>query len=232
MIPVDNARAVTQWIRDGLLPVRDDDRVTFRVGSIVPTGFEAYCRIFHPAYRRVTVAGKTEHRPVRWRQVAEDNGKVFHNLAHWHTFLGRPTISRFQHPEWGTIPDVGNLDHREARLLASLLSENTGTSHSCCFAWWEGGFQGDRKGLEAVEMGEYEYFVFQGGVGEFASQDSPNLWWPEDLAWCVGTNIDSFFTILGGSQNCIDKVLSHDGFEALPVNVKDWMVIAEDSINT
>ena len=232
MTPVDNPRVTTQWIRDRLLPVRDGDRVTFRVGSIVPTGFEAYCRIFHPAYRRVTVAGKTEHRPVRWRQVAEDNGKVFHNLAHWHTFLGRATISRFQHPEWGTTPKVGELDHREAGLLASLLSRNTGTPHRCNFAWWEGGFHGDRKRLEAVEIGEYQYFVYQRELDETPPRDSPNLWWPEDRAWCVATDVDSFFTILGGSQDCVNKVLFHNEFEALPVNVYDPMVIAEDSIDT
>lgn len=240
MTPVVNASAASQWIRDRLMPVHYDGAIGVRVGSIVPTGFDAYCRIFHPAYRRVQVAGKIEHAPVRWKQVAEDNGTVFHSLAQWHTILGHPELHRFHHPEWGTAPNVGWLDDKEARLLVSLLSQNTGTPDTCYFAWWDGGFHGDRRGLMAVELGAYQYFVYQGELDETHPlnspnlwwPDPPNLWWPEDLAWCVATDIDSFSTLLGGGLDCIAAVLSGDQFEALPVNVNDRIDLFGGAVNT
>jgi hypothetical protein len=50
---------------------------------------------------------------------------------------------------------------------------------------------------------------------------SPNLWWPEDRAWCVASEIDLHSTYLGGTQALIDQVL-HDGrLEALPASLTD-----------
>ena len=37
---------------------------------------------------------------------------------------------------------------------------------------------------------------------------SPNIWWPEDHAWCVATDIDLFDTYVGGSRECIKAILS------------------------
>lgn len=207
----------TQWIRDRLLPVSDGGGIL--VGALAPTGFEAYCRIFHPAHRYVRATG--EHLMVRWSEVAAQTGTAFHPLTHWHNILGHPENPRFYHPGWGTAPCMGRLDPGEARLLASILGEFTETPSRCCFCLWEGGYHEDRKGKQPVEIGGYHYFVFLDELKAVPTADSPNFWWPADRAWCVATDIDSFYTLVGGKEDCIDRIISHPGLEALPVRAHD-----------
>ena len=47
---------------------------------------------------------------------------------------------------------------------------------------------------------------------------SPNLWWPDDRAWCVATEIDLAWTYVGGSAALIDDVLASAALEAQPVS--------------
>ena len=72
--------------------------------------------------------------------------------------------------------------------------------------------------LNAVgEIGEHtdwgERIVF--------TPESPNLWWPDDRAWCVATDIDLDSTHLGGSASLIREILADSRFEALEVNGSD-----------
>jgi hypothetical protein len=50
---------------------------------------------------------------------------------------------------------------------------------------------------------------------------SPNLWWPDDRAWCVATEIDLAWTYLGGSTALISDVLSKPRLEAQPASPDD-----------
>ena len=61
--------------------------------------------------------------------------------------------------------------------------------------------------------------------------DSPNIWWPEDRAWCVATDIDLFDTYVAGSRECIDAVLSAPGLEALPTSRNAQVSLDADTIN-
>ena len=47
----------------------------------------------------------------------------------------------------------------------------------------------------------------------------PNLWWPEDRAWIVATEIDFMETYIGGSAECINQLLSGPDLEAFPVSL-------------
>ena len=60
---------------------------------------------------------------------------------------------------------------------------------------------------------------------------APNIWWPEDRAWCVATDIDSFDTYVGGSKPCIEQVLVHPDLEALPIAVDARIDYIGDAIN-
>ena len=56
-----------------------------------------------------------------------------------------------------------------------------------------------------------DLFLFHGIVGDvltsFSVIDwkyrSPNIWWPDDRAWCVVTEIDFTWSYIGGSSACI-----------------------------
>jgi hypothetical protein len=60
---------------------------------------------------------------------------------------------------------------------------------------------------------------------------SPNIWWPEDRAWCVATEIDSFDTYVGGNEACIERILACRGLEALPATIEARFDLRADTIN-
>jgi len=60
---------------------------------------------------------------------------------------------------------------------------------------------------------------------------SVNLWWPEDQAWCVGTDIDLMTTYVGGSGDCIQGLLADRSLEALAVSVDQLVTWDGDKIN-
>jgi hypothetical protein len=55
--------------------------------------------------------------------------------------------------------------------------------------------------------GELGGWVDWGGEREFIQQQ-PSLWWADDHAWCVATEIDFEFTHVGGSRELIDNLLA------------------------
>ena len=66
---------------------------------------------------------------------------------------------------------------------------------------------------------------------KFPDNQSLNIWWPDDHAWCVATEIDLQSTYGGGSAACIDSVLNHPVLEAFPVNPGDRIDFGSDTIN-
>lgn len=46
---------------------------------------------------------------------------------------------------------------------------------------------------------------------------SPSLWWPEDRAWCVSTDVDLDSTYLGASSECVAALAGDPRLEAMPV---------------
>jgi hypothetical protein len=65
---------------------------------------------------------------------------------------------------------------------------------------------------------------------EFEPQ-SPSLFWPEDRAWCVATEVDLDSTYLGGTQQLVDALLNDPRFEAWPAQADDPIGSGADDIN-
>jgi hypothetical protein len=78
-----------------------------------------------------------------------------------------------------------------------------------------------------VELPGRDYALFVGRLAALPSltdsQDghSPNLWWPDDRAWCVATEIDLAWTCVGGSAALISEVLATARIEAQPASPGD-----------
>ena len=54
----------------------------------------------------------------------------------------------------------------------------------------------------------------------------PNLWWPDDKAWFVASEIDLAWTYVGGSVGMVEALVADGRIEALPVEATDvyWFV--------
>lgn len=204
-----------------------------RVGAVVPTGYEAYARVFHP----VTVGPDTWR---SWTQVARDAGRHPHARMQWEA------ITRDQHGstvEVGDEPDMGSLPQHQARVLVEVLRRHTDTPQSCWLAVWDG--YGDLPDTDAsrLELPGRDHVVLAGRIDAAAHPlwvdseaghghyQSPNLWWPEDRAWVVGTEIDFRWTYVAGSAACIRQLVDDERLEAYEVGVHDRGDIQGDDVN-
>jgi len=219
--------APARWIFDRLHPFAQD------VGSIIPSGFASYARLFHPAFKR---DGETE-RAVSWRDIAAANGRIAHpemQFGHISGVWRRPSP---QPQLWTDEPLQGSLPATLGRALCDVLGTYTSTRDRCWFAVWEGwGGLDAPAGVPTVGSPQRQYYLATGplaiahaGVGHF--DRSASLWWPEDRAWCVTTEVDFSWTYVGGTQACIAAILSHPGIEALPARLSDRVTHTGDQIN-
>ncbi|BAH51856.1 hypothetical protein ROP_36090 [Rhodococcus opacus B4] len=60
---------------------------------------------------------------------------------------------------------------------------------------------------------------------------SAHLWWPDDHAWCVATDIDLMTTYLGASAECVEAVLAAPDLEALPATPDQKITWDSDTVN-
>ncbi|HET6394708.1 MAG TPA: hypothetical protein VFG13_17915 [Blastococcus sp.] len=195
------------------------------VAAHVPTVFEAYARVLHPAVR---YAGDDDVE-VPWTEVGAHNGTAVHPRVRWVAVTDGLVDS--QPPVWDDGPSEGHLPAALAARLAAVLARHTSTPRSCLFGRWDG-FGYDLKTPDApprlLLRGGHDVVLVRGTVADAVRnlapepwEQSANLWWPADRAWCVDTDIDLRSTYVGGSASCIAEVLATPGIEALPVDPDD-----------
>jgi len=61
---------------------------------------------------------------------------------------------------------------------------------------------------------------------------TPSLVWPEDRAWCVGSEIDFDSTLVAASEECVTALIAEDGLEVVRVESKDRLDIEGDVLNS
>jgi hypothetical protein len=209
------------------------------VRALVPAVFEAYARVLHPAVR---YAGDDDVE-VSWAEVAAHNGTVAHPLMQWVPLTGSWDYRSAdnQPPVWDDAPSEGHLPVAVAARLAALLGRHTGTPEDCRFGRWTG-FGFDAAELEQLPQlllrGGHDMVVVRGAVHDAVRnlapephEQSANLWWPADRAWCVATDIDLMSTYVGGSAACIAALLAAPGLEAVPAGPGDPVTVDGDARN-
>lgn len=70
-----------------------------------------------------------------------------------------------------------------------------------------------------------------GATQQFPTGMSAHLWWPDDHAWCVATDIDLMSTYLGASAECVAAVLAGQDLEAFPVCADQRLTWDSDTVN-
>jgi 8-oxo-dGTP pyrophosphatase MutT (NUDIX family) len=190
-------------------------------GQLVPSGFEACARLFHPASRDGT--------PVRWAEIAAHFGTVAHArmefepLArrHWWDYSAEPGL--FDHApfqEW--LP---------TELLApvtEILRRHTSTPDRCAFGIWygHGDLPDDVRAVATFSVPERTYHLFTGALEDALGIPAPwrrcghlrpALWWPEDRAWFVGSDTDLDSTYVAGSAALVAELVDSPELEAYAV---------------
>ena len=222
--------APTRWLAEGIRPIGRGAREV-RLWSIIPEGYSAYTRILHPAY--TPAIGE----PVHWSDIAARTGKIAHPLMKFGRLFG--SDDSYYCPDWLEQPFVGELPKEEAETMLSTLRLFTTTPDCCYLLVWEGygGSELLYPPTGKVMLPDRNYLAFVGSVDsveELAKADylnSPNLWWPEDKAWIVATEIDFMDTYVGGSANCISQLLCDPELEAFPISIDARVDFLGDTIN-
>jgi hypothetical protein len=220
-----------RWIAE-----RTDDTAWAAVVSFLPRGFPAYCRVLHPAWRY----HGDDDVEVRWAEVAAHNGTVAHPHMTWVGITGdwdyRDEDS--QPPVWDRAPDEGHLPTTVATRLTAVLRRHTTTPDDCWFGVWHGHDSSLELPAPTLELPSREHWLLRGPIelaeqnmADEPSEQSVNLWWPADRAWCVATELDSMSTYVGGSTACIAELLQTPDLEVLPAAPDDVMSLDSDPIN-
>jgi hypothetical protein len=171
-----------------------------------------------------------------------------HNDARFHSIAFPQSTPVVDSPAEGGGPLSGTLFPPDAELLAGILRNWTSTPDSCWFCIWDGygwvnvvrfSATGEDTHLpdpipEEVRQGRRvrfparDYLLYAGPVEAVTITLSisdfpctPNLWWPEDQAWCVANEIYGEWTYVGGPQALIDRILSDGELEVLPAEPDD-----------
>lgn len=103
--------------------------------------------------------------------------------------------------------------HVQLMSIIAVLTRNTTTPNDCWFAVWEGNTALDDTRVTAptAEIAGYNYFLLRGPI-ERATDTlgglSPNLWWPNDHAWCVAQHFDFLCAYIGGSGDAVADLLA------------------------
>ena len=197
----------------------------------MPEGFERYARLFHPVELG---NGVTE----RWAQIAARNGRLVHPEMQLHMIsrpIGAPAPKAYD-------PGPGydsSLDRAQRAVLVEHLRQATSTPTDCWFCVWEGFGLLDLQGVqERVDLPHRSYLLAHGSLEDALPSvfdedwdQSPNLWWPDDRAWVVATEIDFAWTYVGGSSELIQGVLEEPRLEALPAQLTDKPFFDSDVLN-
>ena len=229
-IPWETDTSPADWIGPRLHPFGQD------TGSVVPEGFDAYCRIFHPFH-----SPWPDSEIITWTEVARRNDRVAHASMQFHEInrpIGSPVPDRFawdQGLRWGECPD------EVITPLVAILRTQTLTPDRCWFCVWEGyGSIKYPRVLRKVVHPARNYGLYGGPIENAlisldgvrsGSSPSPNLWWPDDQAWIVATEIDFAWTYVGGTDELIREIIESDQVEALAITLDASPMSNADVIN-
>ncbi len=205
------------WVRAVLRPW---DRGTHRVATLVPADYAAHARILHRAGTR------TED--VRWAEIAALTGQRLHAETQYAELIRWHADSEYQGPpEPWVEPERGSLRRDECAAAAEALARYTTTPGDCWFCVWEGygsawtilnrlAERSPRVGLEHRTC-----LLFRGPVTAATAFhegpwfQSPTLWWPDDRAWCVASELDIYSTYVAAAPSVVRALINDSALEVI-----------------
>jgi hypothetical protein len=216
------------------------------VGFIVPSAYEAYAHLLHPA-RRFFGHSFEQSVPLRWSEIAATRAKTLHSEVQLQALIDNrdefiTTTGRRSAPAAASGSRRTSVSNRPRRSRSSHCFGRTPRRSmrpgSCC-----GTGTGTSVERSTTSRGEpstaspslrtfppswsgrtwafRHYLVFRGPLDALPKwfewrMEGPNYFWPDDRAWIVATEIDGFSTYVGAPREGIDRVLDSPLLEALP----------------
>jgi hypothetical protein len=100
----------------------------------------------------------------------------------------------------------------------------------------------DVRALPRLRLPHRNYLLFRGPLSAALDMgwhwppigfepQSPSLLWPANQSWCVSTEIDFDSTLVGGTEDLINAILTATGLDAWPVEPDDDLTAFADVLN-
>jgi hypothetical protein len=249
-VPAEDA-AAADWVLENL------GAFGRGVESLVPRCFESYARVFHPTSRLVTDRAEAGEeaasvrwpdgtvrwvKPVTWAEVAAANGRVMHGAADWGSLVGEfdYNCNQPQPGIWDSQPELGGPPLPVAGALVAVLERFTSTPNDCWFGIseiWGSPLHETLRLAPRFGTSSRAWFLLRGTLysglrsPQLNEAHLPDLWWPEDRSWFVGSDVDLITTYVGGSEPCIEALLQHDSLEVFRVSPDHGITYDSDTIN-
>lgn len=226
------------WIRERL-----DDPWRGTIHDVVPRGFAAYARIFHP--------GSVQELPG---ELGEDLVAVVSGILAAHTTTPDAGFVALWEGVGGLVGHMGESPSRvffqigdpaDATLahhndmLGGLVTDPFNNPYRKA-TWQEGILSREISEGPRLELPGRGHVLFRGGVRELAdpewflhvpwhdriaeghgfdlSAQSPSLVWPDDRAWILVSEVDYDSTIIGGAADLVAALCADDHLAAVPLD--------------
>jgi hypothetical protein len=242
-----------EWLADVSEAAWVEERLRFfmgHVGSLVPDDHEAYLRLFHPL--------ETEDGPQRWSDLAARNGRTAHAQMQFPQISGASSAGIHLGPWTGDLPVR---ERRVLVTHLQRFTTTPDDCWFAVWEGGGVGAQRSVERLEVIQR-KYLAFrgplslamaplpagpqVWRVGTTQSGSSEpwwkhhprcetidqSPNLWWPQDRAWFVHTEVDLSSTYVAGSRALVDSLLAEPNLECLRAATTDLVALDSDLINS
>ncbi len=213
------------------------------VGAVVPPVFDAYCRVLHPAWR----VEDRQSSKVRWATLVRSADRTLRGTTQFEELVlpqgvEPPSVGRLEADELSALLEV--LADSTDTVGDCWFGIWAG------FGWIQGGdaiaelnpdrtadrvgvrtFSGLKATQAKLQIPGRDLLLYRGPVWAAAAfveppvLQTPNLWWPQDRAWCVASDIDLDSTYVGGAHELVDELLRDARLESLPVRVYDTISV-------
>jgi len=194
-----------------------------RVDGTVPRGYAAYACVPHPGWDDdVTLATQTDALAAA---LAPFTGDQPVHLALWTGYAFLYDHGADPRTGSGVAPLVG-WPEDEPRPTAAEIER------AVAEAWEQlAPTLVERPAAPMLLLPHREYHLWTGtlaDVGAFRDHEQPpNLWWPEDRSWFVGTEIDAAATYVGGSDALVEALCADPALGASRAAPSDRMLFED-----
>lgn len=178
--------------------------------------FKAYLKVLHPIYR------ESSGERLLWRDLAKIRGLRFHAEMN-------PELLFIPMPGSEFVDDLiglaeGDLDDLTCRELVDALTPLTGPQ-TCSFEF-------------GVLQNLNDPIFYKGRLADVTSCKRdlgthcyPERWWPQDGSWCLFTDHDLSYTLVGGSAEVVNALSARNSLECVEVSAETRTRYAVDTDN-
>ncbi|MGH2728296.1 MAG: hypothetical protein ACRDKS_15110 [Actinomycetota bacterium] len=227
-------RTVKPWGRDRV-----------RLWSFLPDTFERYARVLHPARRTEGTRGTVRWRDLAARRgvtigpatgFREVSGLDPADQTAWYN--AAPNEGTLEPEQVAALAEILEpFTETPGRCWAAIWegwgSWRPGSSATLVSVTSDAqpapapprpaGVEIDIDSVARFEIPHRAYLLFSARVAEVPTfaiggwHQAPSIWWPDDRAWCVATEVDGCSTYVGGSAPCVAALIGSDEVEAIEV---------------